>query len=155
VSTLGAPQQPKDPEIALPPSDTAAATSGSRRPDLRRSVRVSLSGFPVELVGCGRALLTNLSLGGARVVCTRRLQPGERDWIILEYDHQWAAAEVEVRQVSVSELYYDDASRASRVRYAARMVFCNPSVDSLNTLYRILNEVWNPEASDDDALVPG
>lgn len=115
------------------------------RPEYRRSVRVNLQGFPVELVGGGRATVVNLGLGGARIVSNRRLEVGERDWLILEYDKQWAAAEIEVQQSSVSELYYD-ASGESRIRYASRVTFCNPSIDALNTLYRILDECWSRNA---------
>jgi len=115
-------------------------------PDRRSSLRVTLGpGLPVELSELGPARLRELGLGGAILQTKRKLRSEDRYLLQLDYQGSPASFHIEVYQSSLYELFYDDDSLISHVSYRSRVLCCDPSIDSLNLLYRIMRDYWSPD----------
>ena len=127
---------------ALP--DAPATPPRRSGPDRRSSLRVTLGpGLPVELNDLGPARLKELGLGGAILQTKRKLRSEDRYLLQLDYQGSRASFQIEVYQSSLHELFYDD-NLNSHVSFRSRVVCCDPSIDSLNLLYRIMRDYWAP-----------
>jgi hypothetical protein len=112
----------------------------------RRSLRVDIApGLPVRLSGEVEARLVEVSLGGCVLETERRIPPGEKSSVALEYEGQSADLEVETYQSFLHELFYSDSGR-SYLRYRSRTFYIDASIDALNIIYRIMADNYSPLA---------
>ena len=112
------------------------------RGDRRRSHRVTINGgIPVLLEGMAQCRLVEASLGGCILQTSRRLQTGMWHQMELVYDDTLTELTVQTYHSYLYELYYSDSGE-SHIHYHSRAVFFNPSISTLNTLYRILADNW-------------
>jgi len=120
------------------------AIAKSTSPDRRRSFRVTLGvGLRVLLDGFGPYRLTEISLGGGVLETDRKLRGGDRYRLHLDYQGSHEVLNVHAQQSSLYELFYDN-TRHSRLSFRSRIVYRNPSIETLNLLYRITRDHWSP-----------
>lgn len=124
----------------------------SRYIDHRRSPRVTLDKpLPCFLHGYGHAEIRTVSLGGASLVSSFRPDRGGVCRVRFAYGDGCVDAKLAVYRTVVDELFYSSAlgSLGSRARYTSCATFDDPSVATLNLLYRIIGDHWVDSGDDD------
>lgn len=115
-------------------------------PDRRQSFRVELSpGLTVHLQGHDYAELVQVSLGGCVLETKRKLQTNQWSTLEIPYENRLAVLNLQAYQSFLHELFYSH-SGDSRIRYRSRAVFFDPTIETLNLLYRILMDFWPAHA---------
>ena len=121
---------------------TSREMAGLLHGDRRRSHRIPLgSGLSVEVGDVGTSRLMVLSLGGATLEMRRKPRIQGKHSLQLEYEGVSVQLVIEIYTAMVKELFYSDGVE-SKVSYRSRGRFCDPSVEALNLLYRIMKEHW-------------
>lgn len=144
--------------------ESVSAHTQLRRRRLRDRIRPSIERRRSDRVHPGRRLRSELerlgpsriiclSLGGATLEGSARLEPGIPDRLTVTYGEKTAAIEVVTYQTSVKELFYA-ANGLSWICYRSHAVFQEPSIEALNLVYRIIADHWVAPGDDDTRPAP-
>lgn len=115
----------------------------------RRSPRVTLT-RPLRclLAGAGPASIETLSLKGATLVSSFRPRSDSTCRLRVGYGNVCVDIDVSIYRTVVHELFYS-AELGSRIRFSSSVTFDDPSIATLNLVYRILREHWVDPGDDD------
>jgi hypothetical protein len=119
-----------------------------RSRDRRLSPRVTLDKpLPCFIAGLGPASIRTLSLKGATIVSGVRPRVDMTHRMRLVYTNACVDVDAFIYRTVVDELFY--SAEGSRLRFLSSARFDDPSVATLNLVYRILGDHW-VDAGDDD-----
>lgn len=126
---------------------------GRRSADRRLSPRVTLTKpIPCFLTGVGPAAIRTLSLKGATLVSSVRPSTGSTCRMRIVYGDVCVDTDALVYRTVLDELFYS-AEHGSRIRFLSSVKFDDPSVATLNLVYRILGDHWIDSGDDDTTPV--
>lgn len=120
-----------------------------RSVDRRLAPRVTLDDpLPCFLAGIGPVTIHTLSLKGATLMSGVRPSLETTYRMRLVYGNACVDVDAFVYRTTIHELFYSD-ELGSRIRFLSSVTFDDPSVATLNLLYRILGDHWVDSGNDD------